>query len=99
MFVDGNGETIYYTSDKGVIIGLNRATSSKIRIDLKENKISDITFIGSVEGVLNPLFMLKPEDHKLKDFQWHILLKPLTKEDIFKKHEKIIKEEEKPIHF
>ena len=67
--------------------------------DLKENKISDITFIGSVEGVLNPLFMLKPEDHKLKDFQWHILLKPLTKEDIFKKHEKIIKEEEKPIHF
>ena len=99
VFVDGNGETIYYTSDKGVIIGLNRATSSKIRIDLKENKISDITFIGSVEGVLNPLFMLKPEDHKLKDFQWHILLKPLTKEDIFKKHEKIIKEEEKPIHF
>ena len=78
-------ETIYYTSDKGIIIGLNRASSSKIRIDLKENRISDITFISGVEGTLNPLFMLKPEDHKLKDFQWYIHLKPLVKEDIFKK--------------
>jgi lipopolysaccharide export system protein LptA len=85
VFVDGNGETIYYTSDKGIIIGLNRASSSKIRIDLKENRISDITFISGVEGTLNPLFMLKPEDHKLKDFQWYIHLKPLVKEDIFKK--------------
>ena len=84
VFVDGNGETIYYTSDKGIIIGLNKASSSKIRIDLEENRISDITFIGKVEGSLNPLFMLKPEDHKLKDFQWHIQLKPLSKTDIFK---------------
>ncbi len=85
MIVDGNGEAIYYPDDKGVIIGLNRATSSTIRIELLDKKIQDITFINKPEGSLNPLFMVKPEEQQLKDFQWHIELKPQTKEDIFRK--------------
>ncbi len=85
MVVDGNGEAIYYPDDKGVIIGLNRATSSTIRIELLDKKIQDITFINKPEGSLNPLFMVKPEEQQLKDFQWHIELKPQTKEDIFRK--------------
>lgn len=85
VMVNGSGEAIYYPDDKGIIIGLNNARSSNIKIELEEKKIKDITFILKPEGTLNPLFMVKPEDMKLKDFQWYIEKKPLTKEDIFKK--------------
>ena len=84
ILVDGSGESIFYPDDKGFIIGLNRATSSMIRIELEERKIKDITFITKPEGSLNPLFMVKPEDRQLKDFQWHIEKKPMKKEDIYK---------------
>lgn len=83
--VDGNGEAIYYPDDRGIIIGMNKASSSNIRIELLEKRIQTITFIHKPEGSLNPLFMVSPEEQKLKDFQWHIDLKPLIKEDIFKK--------------
>lgn len=84
VLVDGNGEAIYYPDDKGVIIGMNKASSSVIRIELMDKKIQHITFINKPEGTLNPLFMIKPEDQKLRHFEWHIELKPLIKEDIFK---------------
>lgn len=84
VYVDGNGETLYYPDDKGIIIGMNKALSSNIRIFIEDRKVKDIIFINKPEGQLNPLFMLKPEDLKLKDFQWYIDKKPLSKEDIFK---------------
>ena len=84
MLVDGSGESAYYPDDNGFIIGLNKATSSNIKIELENKKIKDITFINNVEGTLNPLFMVTPEDGKLRDFQWHIDKKPMKKEDIFR---------------
>ena len=81
--IDGSGEAIYYPDDKGIIIGLNKASSSKIKIDLENQKIKDITFIQNVEGSLNPLFMIKEEDHKFNDFVWHINKRPKNKLDIF----------------
>lgn len=85
MLVNGSGEAIYYPDDKGFIIGLNKAISSTIKIELDQKKIKEITFINKVEGTMNPLFMVKPEDLHLKDFHWYIDKKPMTKEDIFLK--------------
>lgn len=82
--VDGNGEALYYPDDQGIIIGLNKTISSNIKIYIDQRKVKDIIFIKKPEGQLNPLFMVQPEDQFLKDFQWHIDLKPLEKEDIFK---------------
>lgn len=95
VLVNGSGEAIYYPDDKGIIIGLNKAISSTIRIELEEKKIKDITFITKPEGTLNPLFMVKPEDQLLKDFHWYIEFKPLTKQDIFKKGMPVIEEKAK----
>lgn len=83
VFVDGNGEVLYYPDDRGVIIGLDKTISSNIKIFLEQKKVKDIIFINKPEGQLNPLFMVAPEDRFLKDFQWHIQLRPLRKEDIF----------------
>lgn len=50
IFVDGNGQTIYYARDKGNIIGLNRAESSKLAIQFKEGKAFRISFLGNPKG-------------------------------------------------
>lgn len=90
--VDGNGQTLYYAREKEEIIGLNRAESSKISIRFKEGKINTISFLSAPEGELKPLAELTEEDKKLKDFDWKIYLRPLSKYDIFER--KPVKEEE-----
>lgn len=90
--VDGNGQTLYYAREKEEIIGLNRAESSKISIRFKEGKINTISFLSAPEGELKPLAELTEEDKKLKDFDWKIQLRPLSKYDIFER--KIVKEPE-----
>ncbi len=90
--VDGNGQTLYYAREKEQIIGLNRAESSKISIRFREGKIYTISFLSAPEGVLKPLLELTEEDKKLKDFDWKIQLRPLSKYDIFDR--KIVKEPE-----
>lgn len=84
VYVNGNGEVIYYPDDKGVIIGLNKTISSNIKIFLEQKKVKEIVFVNKPEGQLNPLFMVEEQDRYLKDFEWHIGKKPMTKEDIFK---------------
>lgn len=81
--VNGNGETLYYPEDKGGIIGMNKAMSSYIKIFLENRKVKDIVFITKPDGTLNPLFMVNPEEMRLREFNWYIHLKPLNKEDIF----------------
>ena len=83
--VDGNGESIYYPDDKGVIIGLNKTISSAIKIHLKEKRVNRIVFITKPEGTLNPLIIVDPKDRFLKDFEWHQDKQPRSKEDIFNK--------------
>lgn len=83
VYVDGNGETIYYPDDKGVIIGVNKATSSNIRIQIKNRKVSSITFLNKPEGELNPLFLIDPEEYRLNEFIWLKYLQPKDRQDIF----------------
>ena len=83
VYVDGSGETIYFPDDQGVIIGVNRATSSNIRIMIKERKVQEIVFLNKPEGEMTPLFLAWPEETRLKDFQWLKYLQPRSKEDIF----------------
>lgn len=83
--VDGNGEVLYYTEDKGQIIGLDRTICSNMKIFLQEKAVDKILFLNKPEGTITPLLMVKSEDRKLKDFQWQIELRPKNKEAIFLK--------------
>lgn len=81
--IEGNGEVLYYTEDQGEIIGLNKTICSNMKIFLKERKVNEIVFLNKPEGSVTPLFMLKTEDRRLKDFNWRIYLRPRNKEDIY----------------
>lgn len=83
--VDGNGQTLYYAEDKGDKIGLNHAESSKISIRFKEGKISFISLLSDPEGTLKPTFQIESADRKLQGFTWKEDIRPLSKEDIYRK--------------
>lgn len=85
IFVDGNGQSLYYARDKEGIIGLNKAESSSITITMEKNKVKRIAFISNPEGALNPIPQLQEEDTKLPGFTWMDLLRPKTIPDIFKR--------------
>nr|WP_320118564.1 OstA-like protein [uncultured Marinifilum sp.] len=81
--IDGNGETLYYPKDKGVILGMNLAKSSNITILINENKIDQIIFIKKPDGNMYPLFEVEKEMLFLKEFKWFEGVQPKSKEDIF----------------
>ena len=81
--ISGNGETLYYPMDKGIIMGMNTAKSSNISIRIKENKIDQIIFIKKPDGNMYPLFQVEKEMLYLKEFQWLESDQPKRKEDIF----------------
>lgn len=83
VFVIGNGQSIYFTGDKGKPKqGLNRIDCSDIEMRFKLNKIEEIVFITLPDGVLLPIQDVKKEDEKLKGFQWKIEDKPTSKYDL-----------------
>ncbi|MCK3684083.1 OstA-like protein [Maribellus sp. YY47] len=86
--VDGNGQTLYYAREKEEIIGLNRAESSNISIRFQDGKIHKIAFQKKPEGELNPLEKVTDNNKKLSNFNWQIELRPVSKDDIFRKTEK-----------
>lgn len=84
--VDGNGQTLYYARDKGNIIGLNRAESSKISIIFQDSKIHSIKFYTMPEGKLTPILQLSDEERRLSGFDWKEAIRPADKDDIFRKN-------------
>jgi len=85
--VDGNGQTIYYPKDNEIVIGVNRAESSKLSISLSNQQITRIKMQTDPKGNLNPPYLLPDEDVKLQGFIWLENVRPKNRWDIFKKVE------------
>jgi lipopolysaccharide export system protein LptA len=84
LIVDGNGETIYFLTDKEGQVGWNRAKSSSLEIYINDGKIAEIDEYQNPEGILNP--PMKEEDkQRLPGFTWLDRLRPKNKNDIFRK--------------
>lgn len=86
MQMDGNVQTIFYPeeSDKS-LIGLNKAESSFLNAFFSERKLDKLAMWPKVTGSLTPLPKLTPELLYLPTFHWYSDLRPLNKEDIFRK--------------
>jgi len=83
IYVEGNGQTIYFAKENDKIIGVNKSDCSDILILLKDNEISKITFITKPDANLYPLSEISTEELKLRDFSWKGNQRPLTLKDIF----------------
>lgn len=86
VLVEGNGESIYYLVDEEEMIGENYSKSSNIEIIVDEGKIKEVTEFGNPDGVLDPPNLKSPEERKLQGFRWLSGLRPIDKNDIFRKN-------------
>lgn len=82
--VTGNAETLYWVREEdGTLTGINKATSSNLRIGLKQKKIKQITYLEKPTATLYPEKDLPPADMLLQDFAWYGDERPKDKNDIF----------------
>ncbi|MBN2774772.1 MAG: hypothetical protein JXR31_11015, partial [Prolixibacteraceae bacterium] len=79
------GEVKVEGSKPEELIGLNRAESSKISIRFKDGKINKIALISNPEGTLKPIPQIVEPDRKLSGFIWKEELRPVSKDDIFRR--------------
>lgn len=83
IYVEGNGQSIYYAKDEKKWIGVNKVVCSDILIFLKNKEVEKVTFITKPEATLYPLEELNPNELLLKNFKWRAKERPSSKEDIF----------------
>ncbi|MGL4598749.1 MAG: OstA-like protein [Bacteroidia bacterium] len=81
--VEGNGQTLYYAKDQGLLVGVNRADCSRLTIWIKENEVQSISFFDRPDATLYPPLDLPPREALLKDFRWRGNEQPLRMEDVF----------------
>ncbi len=105
-----NTERIYYSyDDDNELIGIDKAASSKIRMELQDNEIQTVTSFVKVDASTYPESELPENARKLRGFIWRGDERIKSKDDIFPPeeqeiHEQMVKEtkedelkEEKPM--
>lgn len=81
--VNGNGQSLFLIEDDNKDnIGLNKAICSNISINMKESKLSDITYKVVPTSTTKPIQDIIESDKFLEKFIWRMDEKPLSKEDI-----------------
>lgn len=90
MFIEGNAESIYFSRDSGkmTISGMQRSLSSRIRVDFKNNKATNLAFYTKPENRYGPLNKFKDDDKILKGFIWKPKDRPVSKESIIPSYNK-----------
>ncbi|MCC3158757.1 LPS export ABC transporter periplasmic protein LptC [Hymenobacter sp. 15J16-1T3B] len=82
----GNAESLYYALDNDTATtGLNKAVSANMVMRFADNKLQTISFLTEPDASFIPPHEFKPEDQKLKGFQWLIEQKP-TRRQVLGKH-------------
>ncbi|GAB2958521.1 OstA-like protein [Hymenobacter coalescens] len=87
----GNAESLYYALENDTATtGLNKAVSANMVLRFAESKLQTISFLTNPDASFIPPHELKPEDEKLKGFQWLIAQKP-TRRQVLGKHFTVLK--------
>ena len=89
--VKGNGETIYYALDESMenMIGLNYIICSDLRLNFKENEISNIIFYKNPQAKLIPPHEISTDDQYIESFRWRESEKPTIQDVVYYLRKKI----------
>jgi lipopolysaccharide export system protein LptA len=83
VFVEGNGQTIYYAKEKNKLTGVNKADCSDLLIFLKDNQVESITLLNKPDGTMFPHREIAPQELRLKDFKDYSSKRPKNQKDLF----------------
>ena len=94
--VDGeSAETIYWIrDDDGGLVGIDVAKSTTMVIEMKDNKVSRIKGYQDISETMYPESDLKESSRYLQGFKWHADIRPVDKDDIFRRVETEMPQEE-----
>lgn len=81
--VENKSETIYFPTDDGEIIGVNKANSQNVTLYMKNNEVKRIIYRSKPKSMVYPLSDLQPKELKMREFVWHEDSRPKKPEDIF----------------
>jgi lipopolysaccharide export system protein LptA len=84
VYVDGNAETIYFVRDSTTkqITDMQRSSSSRLWVYMKNNEVTDLGFITKPENRYIPIHVVKEDEKILKGFLWKPKDRPVSKESI-----------------
>ena len=82
-----NTEVIYYAYDKLELIGIEKKLSSRINMQLEDNKIRTLTSFKNIESTTYPEKDFPENVRKLRGFIWRGDERIMSKDDIFPKEE------------
>jgi lipopolysaccharide export system protein LptA len=89
VWVDGNGELVYYpTDDKGGApqpMGTNQGECSSIFIRFREGELSSLRMDGQPKSIFKSNRFAGDEPLILRDFKWLRDRRPRSREDVFSK--------------
>jgi lipopolysaccharide export system protein LptA len=83
IYVEGNGQTLYYARSEKNLIGINRADCSKLMIWITDDEVESISFYSQPDAQLYPPGELTPSEALLKDFKWRGAERPASIADLF----------------
>ena len=77
----GNAESIFYALDGDTVTtGMNRVLSANMRLLFLESKLNKISVLANPEAKFIPPHELKPDDERLKGFQWRAKERPTRRQ-------------------
>ncbi len=76
-------ETIYFPTDDGEIIGINKANSVNVSIYMRDNEVQRIIYRNQPKSTMYPIGDLRPKEMVMKEFIWLDDQRPKKPEDIF----------------
>lgn len=83
--VIGNAETVYYVrEDDKALIGVNKASGSKMRLYVNGNKIEQIVYYEKPTGNMFPDKDVPADQRILKGFSWRSDVRPLNRLDVLR---------------
>ena len=78
-----NAESLYYMrNDQGELVGIDKTLSSSLKLELKDQEITDIYYYNQVSGNTYPEEELPPNARSLKGFEWREEERIMSKEDL-----------------
>jgi lipopolysaccharide export system protein LptA len=84
IIVNGNAESLFFVREEnGDLIGINKTSSSDMKIYLTDNEVRVIAPIKHVEAQMLPNNDVPEDDRKMKGFKWMEDRRPVKKSDIF----------------
>lgn len=91
VYFDGNVECIYFVRDSAtkLVTDMQRSFSSRMRLYLKNNEVTDLAFLTKPDHRYIPIDKVKEDEKILKGFIWKPKDRPVSKESVLPSYNKL----------